>query len=291
MTKLTWMAVAIALMATAAATAPAIAADQGGTLAKIKNSGEITIGHRQDARPFSFVESGKTPTGYTIDLCKRIAEGIKGELGMPNLSIKYVPVSAENRFDKVADGSVDLECGNSTITLTRMADVDFSNMIFITGASMLVRPDEQIGGLKDLSGKSVAVVEGTTTQQELQEKLKAGSINAKVVPVKDHADGLKALLDKKVNAYAGDQIVLIGLAKNAPDPSKLALVRELFSYEPYGIALRRNDSDFRLAANRVLARLYRSGDITGVYDTWFGDWGGRPTPLLVAMFALNGIPE
>lgn len=288
MSKLIWMAVAIAL---SAATAPAFAAESAGTLDKIKKSGEIVIGHRQDARPFSFVESGKTPTGYTIDLCTRIVEGIKSELGMANLSIKYVPVTAENRFEKVADGSVDLECGNSTITLTRMADVDFSNMIFITGASMLVRPDEQISGINDLAGKSVAVVEGTTTQQELQDRLKAGSIDAKVVPVKDHADGLKALLDKQVDAYAGDQIVLIGMAKNAPDQSKLALVRELFSYEPYGIALRRNDSDLRLAANRVLARLYRSGDITGVYDKWFGDWGGRPTPLLVAMFALNGIPE
>ncbi len=287
MSKLTWTAVAVAV---ALAATPAAAAG-GGTMDKIKNSGEIVIGHRQDARPFSFVEGGKTPQGFTIDLCLRIVEEVKSELGMPNLTIKYVPVTAENRFDKVADGSVDLECGNSTMTLTRMANVDFSNMIFITGGSMLVRPDEQIVGLSDLSGKSVAVVDGTTTQQELQDKLKAASTKAKVVPVKDHADGLKALLDKKVDAYAGDQIVLIGLAKNAPDQSKLALVRELFSYEPYGIALRRNDADFRLAANRALARLYRSGNITGVYDKWFGDWGGRPTPLLVAMFALNGIPE
>ena len=110
-------------------------------------------------------------------------------------------------------------------------------------------------------------------------------------PVKDHADGLKALLDKTVDAYAGDQIVLIGLARSAPDPSKLALVKELFSYEPYAIALRRNDADFRLVANRALAQLYRSGEITGVYNRWFGDWGAQPSRLLVAMFALNGIPE
>jgi glutamate/aspartate transport system substrate-binding protein len=111
------------------------------------------------------------------------------------------------------------------------------------------------------------------------------------VPVKDHADGLKALLEKKVDAYAGDHIVLIGLARNAEEPGKLALVNELLSYEPYGIALRRNDADFRLIANRALAQLYRSGEITGVYDRWFGDWGGQPSRLLVAMFALNGIPE
>lgn len=288
MSKLIWMAVAIALTAAAA---PAGAAEHEGRLGKIKESGEIVIGHRQDARPFSFVEGDGAPAGYTIDLCTRIVEGIKSDLGLSNLNTKYVPVTAENRFEKIADGSIDLECGNSSMTLTRMADVDFTNMIFITGASMLLRIDEQITGLKDLAGKSVAVVEGTTTQQELQDKLKAESVDAKVVPVKDHGDGLKALLDNKVHAYAGDQIVLIGLARTAPDPSKLALVRELFSYEPYAIALPRNDADLRMSANRVLARLYRSGEITAVYDKWFGDWGGRPTPLLVAMFALNGIPE
>jgi glutamate/aspartate transport system substrate-binding protein len=286
MKRLAWFALAVAL-----ATGPALAAEQPGTLDKIKKSGEIVIGHRQDARPFSFVESDGKPTGYTVDLCLRIVDGVKNALGVPNLRVKYVPLTAENRFAKVADGSVDLECGNSTMTLSRMEEVDFSNMIFITGASMLVRPGEQIGGLSDLAGKSVAVVEDTTTRQELQDKLKAGSIDAKVVPVKDHADGLKALLEKKVDAYAGDQIVLIGLAKSAEDPGKLALVRELFSYEPYGIALRRGDADFRLVANRALAQLYRSGGITGVYDRWFGDWGGRPSPLLVAMYALNGIPE
>jgi ABC-type amino acid transport substrate-binding protein len=278
------LAVALALVC-----GSALAAEP--SLQKIKSSGEIVIGHREEARPFSFAEAGKSPTGYTVDLCLRIVEAVKAELGMANLAVRYVPVTAENRFAKVADGSIDLECGNSTITLSRMQTVDFTNMIFITGASMLVRAGEQIEAVNDLGGKSVAVGEGTTTKKELEAKLKAGLIQATVVPVKDHADGLKALQEKRVDAYAGDQIVLIGLARNAEEPGKLALVRELFSYEPYGIALRRNDADFRLVANRALAQLYRGGEITGVYDRWFGDWGGQPSRLLVAMFALNGIPE
>lgn len=278
------IAIALALLSGAA-----VAAEP--TLQKIKSSGEIVIGHREEARPFSFVEAGTTPTGYSVDLCLRVVEAVKAELGMPNLTVKYVPVTAENRFAKVADGSIDLECGNSTITLSRMKTVDFTNMIFITGASMLVRAGEEIDAVSDLGGKSVAVVENTTTQKELELSLKSGLIQATVVPVKDHADGLKALLEKKVDAYAGDHIVLIGLARNAEEPGKLALVNELLSYEPYGIALRRNDADFRLIANRALAQLYRSGEITGVYDRWFGDWGGQPSRLLVAMFALNGIPE
>lgn len=280
-----------ALFAAVLALVSGIAGASEPTLEKIKKSGEIVIGHREEARPFSFVEAGKTPAGYSVDLCLRIVEAVKAELGMAELAVKYVPVGAESRFDKVADGSIDLECGNSTMTLSRMKQVDFTNMIFITGASLLVREGEPIDAVSGLAGKKVAVVEGTTTQQELAARLKSGLIQTTVVPVKDHADGLKALLDNKVDAYAGDQIVLIGLARSAPDPSKLALVKELFSYEPYGIALRRNDADFRLAANRALAQLYRSGEITGVYNRWFGDWGAQPSRLLVAMFALNGIPE
>lgn len=285
MRRTAWIAAVLALVLAV----PAGASEP--TLQKIRNSGEIVIGHREDARPFSFVESGKAPTGYSVDLCLRIAEAVKAELGMADLAVKYVPVGAETRFSKVADGGIDLECGNSTMTLSRMKQVDFTNMIFITGASLLVREGEPIDAISGLAGKKVAVVEGTTTQQELAARLKSGLIQTTVVPVKDHADGLKALLDKTVDAYAGDQIVLIGLARSAPDPSKLALVKELFSYEPYAIALRRNDADFRLVANRALAQLYRSGEITGVYNRWFGDWGAQPSRLLVAMFALNGIPE
>lgn len=285
MRRTAWIAAVLALVLAV----PAGASEP--TLQKIRNSGEIVIGHREDARPFSFVESGKEPTGYSVDLCLRIAEAVKAELGMADLAVKYVPVGAETRFSKVADGGIDLECGNSTMTLSRMKQVDFTNMIFITGASLLVREGEPIDAISGLAGKKVAVVEGTTTQQELAARLKSGLIQTTVVPVKDHADGLKALLDKTVDAYAGDQIVLIGLARSAPDPSKLALVKELFSYEPYAIALRRNDADFRLVANRALAQLYRSGEITGVYNRWFGDWGAQPSRLLVAMFALNGIPE
>ena len=290
MRKMLRMAVAAALIAGFGAL-PALAAETGGTLQKIKNSGEIVIGYREDARPFSFVDENNKPAGYTVDLCGRIVTAVKEDLGLADLAVKYVQLTAENRFDKVADGAVDLECGNSTQTLSRMKTVDFTNMIFITGASILVREGENIAGIGDLGGKTIAVVDDTTTRKELESKLKSGVVDAKIVTVKDHADGMKALLDKKVDAFAADQIVLIGLAKNAPDPGKLGLVRDLFSYEPYGIALRRNDADFRLVANRTLAQLYRTGEITSVYNRWFGDWGGQPSRLLLAMFALNGIPE
>ena len=143
----------------------------------------------------------------------------------------------------------------------------------------------------ELGGKRIAVVEGTTTEMALRNQLSQGLIDAKVLPVKDHDAGIKMLEKGQVDAHAGDQLVLIGLARAAKDPKKFALAPELFTYEPYALPLRRNDADFRLVADRALAQLYRTGQIAQIYDKWFGDWGGRPSRLLLSMFALNGLPD
>jgi glutamate/aspartate transport system substrate-binding protein len=165
-------------------------------------------------------------------------------------------------------------------------------MTFITGGALLVPQKATVKGMAELAGKTVGVVEGTTTEAELKTgRAAAAAANVKVQGFKNYDDGLKALDKGKIQALAGDQLILIGLARQTPDPSKFAIATELFSYEPYALALRRNDSEFRLVANRVLATLYRTGEIQSVYEAWFGNWGGRPSALLVAMFALNGIPE
>lgn len=270
---------------------PAAAGEPAGTLKKIKAAGALVIGHREASRPFSFVNDQGEAAGYSVDLCLRIATAVKEQLGIDRLETRFVALSAENRIDKVADGSVDIECGNTTTTLSRQERVDFTNTVFITGASLLTRADGKLAGVADLAGKTVSVVIGTTTEQALAERLSQALVDAKVVKVKDHSDGIEALLEGRVDAHAGDQLVLIGLAKSAKDPARLALSPELFSYEPYALMLRRNDADFRLVANRALARLYRSGEIGAIYEKWFGDWGGRPSPLLLAMFALNALPE
>jgi ABC-type amino acid transport substrate-binding protein len=275
----------VLLAAPASAQAPA-------TLDKIGSSGEILLGYREASPPFSSV-NGATgiPAGYSIDLCLKIADAIKAKLGRPDLTVRYVPVTAENRFHKVADGSIDLECGTSTITLARQETVDFTNMIFITGGALLVPAKATTKGMADLAGKRIGVVEGTTTEADLKAGKTAGAINIKIESYGDYDEALKALERGKIEAIAADQLILIGLVRGSADPGKFALATELFSYEPYGIALRRNDADFRLVANRVLADLYRTGDIQAIYQKWFGDWGGRPSALLVAMFALNGLPE
>jgi ABC-type amino acid transport substrate-binding protein len=271
---------------------PVIAQQPTGTLARIAERGAVTIGYREESTPFSFATAGaKEPQGYTIDLCARAVEAIKQELNRPDLKVAYVPVSAADRFDKVASGAVDMECGNSSVTLGRMKQVDFSNLIFVTGGALLVSSQSSIRSIADLSGKRVSVVTGTTTEQALSQQIAQGLVNATVVPLQDHEQGLRMLSKGEVDAHAGDQIVLIGLARGSKNPEKLALAPELFSYDPLAITLPRNDADFRLTINRALAQVYRTGDITAVYQKWFGDWGGRPAPLLIAVFALNSLPE
>lgn len=281
------LAAAVALLASGSATAQQLT----GTLQKINEAGAIVLGHRDASPPFSFLDHQKQPAGYSIDLCLRIVEAVKAKLGRPDLKVNYVPLSAENRFDKVADGTIDLECGNTTNTLSDQERVDFTMMTFITGASLLLPAGSPIQSLGDLAGKRVTVVDGTTTAAALRDRLSQGAIDAKVVPVKDHDEGMKMLEKGRADAHAGDQLVLIGLARAAKEPNKFALAPEIFTYEPYALPLRRNDADFRLVANRALAELYRTGQIAHVYDKWFGDWGGRPSRLLLAMFALNGLPE
>lgn len=262
---------------------------QADTLAKIKESGTIVFGHRTASPPFSFVDQSGKAVGYSIDLCKRIAAAVKDELSLNGIKIDYVPVTAENRFSMVRQGKVDIVCGSTTNTLKRRERVAFTLLTFITGAEMLVRTGSGIDKLKDLKGKKVGVVKGTTTETGLTKALKQQFINAQVVIVKDHYDGLMALEDSKIDAYTSDRIILIGLAREARDPSKLMLMNQFYSVEPYALVVRRDDPDFRLIADRTLASLYRSGRIVEIYRRWLGKIG-RPTDLVKALYILQGIP-
>ena len=262
---------------------------QADTLAKIKESGTIVFGHRTASPPFSFVDQSGKAVGYSIDLCKRIAAAVKDELSLNGIKIDYVPVTAENRFSMVRQGKVDIVCGSTTNTLKRRERVAFTLLTFITGAEMLVRTGSGIDRLKDLKGKKVGVVKGTTTETGLTKALKQQFINAQVVIVKDHYDGLMALEDSKIDAYTSDRIILIGLAREARDPSKLMLMNQFYSVEPYALVVRRDDPDFRLIADRTLASLYRSGRIVEIYRRWLGKIG-RPSDLVKALYILQGIP-
>jgi ABC-type amino acid transport substrate-binding protein len=261
-----------------------------GTLKKIADSGTLTVGYRENALPFSFTGSDGKPAGYSIDLCQEIALAVQQELKLPSLAVKWVPVTPENRVDAVANGTIDIECGSTTASLSRQEKVDFTLMTFVDGASLLIAEGSGLKTVGDLAGKRIGIVPGTTTEKAVNDFLRSQSLTATIVPVKDHDEGLAALQTSKIEAYASDRTILVGLVLQAKGTSRYALVSDDLSYEPYGFMVRRDDSAFRFLANRVLARTYRSGAIGAIYSKWFGALG-KPTPALVLMYALQGLPE
>lgn len=278
-----------ALLVTLVLSSPTLAQNLEGTLKKIKSSGVLTLGHREAAPPFSFPGPDKQPVGYSIDLCTYVARGIQKQLGI-TLKLNWVPVTPENRIDMVAEGKVDIECGTTTATLSRQERVDFSLMTFVDGGSLMGLADSKINSLPDLADKRIAVIPGTTTEKALAKFLKDQFVKVKVVKVKNHIEGRTALEKEEVEAFASDRGILIGLAITSKDPKRFGLADLLFSYEPYGLMLPRNDSSFRLAVNRPLAELYRSGAIAPIYERWFGAFG-EPSKAIQAMYLLNGLPE
>jgi glutamate/aspartate transport system substrate-binding protein len=261
-----------------------------GTLKKVNDSGTLTVGYRENALPFSYTGSDGKPAGYSIDLCQEIAVAVQQELKLSNLAVRWVPVTPANRVDAVANGTVDIECGSTTASLSRQEKVDFTLMTFVDGASLLIAEGSGIRTVGDLAGKRVGVAPGTTTEKAVGDFLRAQSIPATIVSVKDHDEGLAALQTSKIEAYASDRTILVGLVLQARGTARYALVSDDLSYEPYGFMVRRDDSAFRLVANRALARIYRSGAIGTIYAKWFGALG-KPTPALVLMYALQGLPE
>jgi glutamate/aspartate transport system substrate-binding protein len=260
------------------------------TLEKIKSTKTIIMGYREASLPFSYVSDDQTPVGYVVDLCARVASGIQQQLGLNDLQVKWMPVTPENRMDMVVSGTIDLECGSTTNTLSRQEQVDFSHMTFVDGGSLLVSAASDIKDLADLAGKRVAVIPGTTTENVLAEALQKANLEVKLMSVREHSDGIAALENGSADAYASDRVILISLALASKDPTRLALADQFLSYEPYALMLRRGDSDFRLAVNRVLSWLYRSGQIYPIYERWFGAVD-RASSLLQAMYRLHGLPE
>ena len=268
---------------------PAAGQELDGTLKKVKESSTLTLGYLESAPPFSFPGPDRRPVGYSIDLCTQIASAIQKQLGV-SLKLNWVPVTTANRLDMVASGKVDIECGTTTASLSRQERVDFSLMTFVDGGGLLTKSDLKLGSVADLRDKRIAVIPGTTTQTALDKFLKEEFVAVKIVPVKNHVEGVAALEKGSADAFASDRGILIGLAVTSKDPSLFALPSIIFSYEPYGFMVRRNDAAFRLAVNRSLAETYRSGNIVPIYERWFGAFG-KPSAAILSMYLLNGLPE
>jgi glutamate/aspartate transport system substrate-binding protein len=259
------------------------------TLDKIKETGVIQLGNRATSRPFSFLGSDGQPVGFSIDLCLRVAGAIRESLKLPGLKVAWVTVTPADRIVQLVKGTIDLECGSTTITFGRMEQVAFSHMISVDGGSLLATAESGIGTVKDLAGKRVGVVPNTTTQKALAAALLGASIQATVIPVAEHGEGLRGLEEGRLDAYATDRILLAGLLTTAGNPAKLRLSGEFFSYEPYGLMMRRGDNAFQAQVNRTLSTLYRSG-LVQIYERWFGPFA-TASPLVKALYLLHSWPD
>ena len=245
------------------------AAELYGTLKKIKDNGQIVMGHRESSVPFAYMESDGKPIGYTVDLCNKIIDRIKKTLNMPNLKVKLVPVTSQTRIPLLANGTIDIECGSTTNNLTRSKQISYLHVTFITGTKLAVKKGSGIKEIEDLNGKAIGLSLGTTNEKAVKRIAKQKGLKIKYHMVKDHPQGWLALETDRVDAYATDHSLLYGLISKSKDKSKWEVVGRFLSYDPYGIMVRRDDSAMQLLGNTVLSDLMRSGEMQQIYDKWF----------------------
>lgn len=278
--------------------ASALAQDLTGTLKKIKDSGTITIGHRETSIPFSYLDERQQPIGYSMDLCAAIVEEVKKELQMTQLNVKYNPVTPQTRIPLMSNGTIDLECGSTTNTLTRQKEVAFAPVTFITGTKLVAKKTSKVKSYKDLKNKTVVVTQGTTNERIIKALSDKDNLNIKFLNAKDHAEAFLTVESGRAVAFSMDDVLLYGLVAKAKNPKDYEVIGDYLSYDPYGLMFRKNDDAFGVVVRRALAGLMRSGEINKLYEKWFvgklpsGETLAMPMqPLLKAAFTLQALPE
>jgi ABC-type amino acid transport substrate-binding protein len=258
------------------------------TLDRLKQDKTIRIAYREDAPPFSYKGKTGEPAGFMVDLCRAVAKELAQQLNSP-LKTVYIPVTAVDRFDVIAKGKADLLCEPTTQTLSRREEVDFSIPTFVDGAGLLIRSDGP-KSLSALGGRKIGVLAGTTTEQELNASLKDAGITATVIPAHTHEQGLAMLDDGKISAYFADRAILMYLAAQSKAPRKLLLADNYLTIEPYALALPHGDEDFRLAVDRALSDIYRSGKIAAIFTQTFGS-DMKPSKTLQTLYLISALPD
>lgn len=280
-------------MALVACSAAAMAQTAASTVDQLRASKTLRIAFDPGAPPFSYFVPGTpttgAPLGYSVDLCRAVAEQLKTQLKIPDLKVAYVPVDTVNRFDTIAGNKADLLCASATASLSRRTQVDFSIPIFIDGASFAIGPN----GPRDvaqLAGKKVGVLPNTTTEQELRRALKATHDNATVVLLKTNQDGIDALAKGEIAAFFADRATLTFLIRKEKEAANLLMADTYLSVEPIALALRLGDSAFRLQVDTALSHIYRHGLILQVFKDAFGPLAS-PSGLLAALYQISGLPD
>lgn len=263
------------------------------TLKRVAETGEFRIGYVPDAPPLSFRDSNGNVVGYSIDLCRHIASTIRNELDLEKINIVFTPlISMEERLSAVENGDVDIECGATTVTLSRRERVDFTLMTFITGSAVLSRKAAPINTIDDIAGGKIAVLSGTTTEDVMRRAMEVNEFEVELVLIGSHDEGMDLLNSRKVDGYASDRSMLIGqVFRNQNAKNQYALTRTAFSFEPYAMMIPRGDTEFRLVADKALASLFRTVRIRRVYHNWFGRYGEPLSSIVEAMYQFQAVGE
>src|ERR1041384_711611 len=245
------------------------------TLDKIDKSGVLVIGTRTGSPPFGYVNKNNEWVGFAIDLVeKAILPALHQKLNK-NIKLEKKESAPQTRIPLLTSNAVDLIAETMTDTQSRREQVDFSLTYFVTGAQFLVKKGSPIKNIQSIAGKRVAAQQGSTNAKLIRERVPS----AKLLEFPDQPAAFQALAQGQVQAYTNDGIQLAGLRAKAPKPEDWAVVGEFFSYEPYGMALRKNESDFRQMVNVGLMDAISSGLYFQLYDKWFGAKGEVPYPL------------
>lgn len=245
------------------------AQDHPDTLAKIRETGRITIGHRVAELPFSYLVDGK-PTGYSIELCQKIVEGLTTRLGLPSITTDYIPVTAATRFIMMRTGKIDMECAATTNNAERRRLVEFSYPHFVTATRYVAKRSEHLNTLSDLSGHSVAATTGTVNLEQLNAINRSKGLNISVLLNKEHSEAFNMVESGRASAFVMDDILLAGLVAASRDPAAYSISSEALSRpEPYGFLLPLGDMAFKDEVNAILRQIYTSAEITRIYERWF----------------------
>ena len=267
--------------------APCSEAAAVGTLDKIRASGQIFIGHRDGEIPFSYIIDGKV-MGYSIDLCLRVADGIRKTLGRDDLEVVYVPTSAATRFIQLANGTIDLDCTTTTNSADRRRIVQFSYPIFFSANRFVAKKSSGLRVIKDLAGKTVVSTTGTFNVAQVHAVSQANRLNISVMPVRSHLEAFERVKNGQIAAFAMDDVLLASLVASSGAPQDFQISTDAFGPpEPYGIVMRPNDPAIKKVVNETLARLYTSGEINAIYAKWFT----QPVPPSGINFNLPLSPE
>jgi glutamate/aspartate transport system substrate-binding protein len=269
-----------------------------GTLKKIKDSGTIALGYRESSLPFSYLNRRQQPIGYSIDLCREIVEDVSAELDGMEIKITFIPVTPDNRLQKVASGEIDLECGSTTANVQRRKEVAFSPIFFVAGTKLMVPKSSSISSYRDLAGKTAVVTSGTTNEAALRTLSDKQKLGITIVTAPDHAQSLEMLISGKAAAFATDDVLLYGFIATAKNASDMKVVGEYLSYDPYGLGFRRDDPAFAAVVERTFARMASERRLAELYNKWFlrrlptGETLNLPiSPQLEEVFRMLGQPE